>query len=290
MINANENYNKYVADDLKIHKGLYHPAKAYILEQIKPRNISPQKLHPNPEDEFSMDNVGPNWEIISNYEKSILQHIKRGEDLFDEPLIAIKLDTGGYMLLNGHHRWMAALNLKLKTVPIKIVNITCEDDINQIINKSNRNKCVTIDFDEVLFSDDMQHDNDINFPYNLIYKKNIRANSSLMIREFQRLGYDVWVYTGTYLSEQYINGLFKINHCKADGIVNGINGKRNSANLKDIFRQRYNYIVHVGNEMLSCVDTHTKEYEIIDINSSKEEWAADIVSGIKRFNTDSIEG
>lgn len=286
---TNEIYNKYVTEDLKKYKGLSHPVDSLAIYRIKNHNMDPKKLHPNPEDEFSESNIGPNWNIISDYEKTILHRKKKNLDLFDDPLIAVRLDKGGFMLLNGHHRWMAALNLRLDKVPVKVVNITHEEDIIQAMNKSSRNKCVTIDFDEVLFSDAFQNDdNSIGFPLNYIYKNNIRECSSYLIREFQRIGFDVWIYTGSYLSRQYIKGLFSINKCKVDGIVNGINGKRNSQNMKSLFREKYDYIAHVSNDMISIVNTKSKNFETIELNVPVNEWASAAVNSVEHFDMNSI--
>ena len=291
MIVTNELYKKYVIEDLKNHKGLYHVIKAPALERIKARKVDPRKLHPNPEDEFSMETVGPNWEIVINYENDIRQKLLHDDDIFEEPLMGVKLDKGGYMLINGHHRWLASLSIQEKKgpfgifgfrqikVPLKVVNVTAADDIIEVINKSDRDKCVTIDLDEVLLRNESP-----KFPFNKIYKQNIRENASLLVREMQRLGYDVWVYTGSYLSETYIKGLFSINKCSVDGIVNGINGKRKSQVLREIFRNKYKHIVHVDNSMITCVDTVAKDYEIKDVNSDNDGWAAAVIEKISSLN------
>ena len=86
------------------------------------------------------------------------------------------------------------------------------------------------------------------------------------------------------MSEQYINGLFSINKCNIDGIVNGINGKRNSAKLKNTFREKYDYILHVDREMLICVNTKTKDYETVDIATNESEWAASVISNIAKLS------
>lgn len=279
MVVTNEIYKKYVLDDLKNHKGLFHPAKAHVYERIKPRKVSPEDIHPNPDDEFSMENTGPNWNIVGDYEKSIRANMKRGDDIFEEPLIGVKLDKGGYMLLNGHHRWMAALSLRVDKVPLEIVNSTVEEDIYKVVNKSTRDRCITIDLDEVLLTDSIP-----GFPYNLVYKENIRENASLLIKEAQRMGYDVWVYTGSYKSEAYIKGLFKINHCNVDGVVNGItNGKGKSKKLASIFRSKYKHIAHVDNEIITCVDTDTKNYESTDIVADNKSWASTVALDLKKL-------
>ena len=86
------------------------------------------------------------------------------------------------------------------------------------------------------------------------------------------------------MSAAYINGLFKINSCKVDGVVNGINGKTKVANLRDIFRNKYKHIVHVDNNMITCVDTKSKDYEIIDITSDENGWAATVIETVKQLN------
>ena len=286
MIVTNEEYNEYVTEDLKNYEGLLHPAKSSFLLRATPKKIDPRRLHPNPNDEFAMADVGPNWNIVGDYEKSVRLHLRRAEDIFDDdPIIVTRLDKGGYMILNGHHRWLACLKLRVSKVPVQIVNVTLDEDVYKVINKSKRNKCVTIDFDEVLFADIFQEEvEEIPFPQKLIYKKNLRDKTALLIGEFQRMGFDVWVYTGSYLSEQYIQGLFLTNHCRVDGIVNGLNGKKNPHKLRDIFRTKYGTIMHVDNEMLTVVNPRTKKYEIVDINVSEEGWASTVVAHARSFD------
>lgn len=287
---ASESYNKYVIEDLRNHKGLYHPVKSPFFMRMKTLKIKLKKLHPNPEDEFSMEKIGPNWEIVNDYERSIRFNLDTGVQIFTEPLMVTKLDKGGYMLLNGHHRWLAALTVqsprsfsgsgyKIPNVPVKIVNITGEEDIYKVVNKSSKDKCVTIDLDEVLLTDSTP-----KFPFSYIYKINLRENAELLVRELNRMGFDVWVYTGSYMSATYINGLFAVNSCKVDGVVNGINGKKNATHLRDIFRNQYKHIVHVDNNMITCVDTRSKEYDMLDITSDVSGWAAAVIEIVKQLN------
>ena len=279
MLSKSDIYKKYVTDDVINRKGLLHSVKSPFYMRIKAKMINPSKLHPNPDDEFSMENIGPNWEIIANYEKNIKINLMKSGKVFEEPLAGVKLNNGEYMLLNGHHRWMAAMNLGIKKVPVSIINITSEEDIYRVVNKSSRNICVTIDLDEVLLADKT-----FRFPLSALYKKNIRDNSSLLIRELHRMNFDVWVYTGSYKSEEYVRGLFFFNNSKIDGMVNGVNGGKNALKIRDIFRNKYKYIVHVDNYMLTCVNTATKEYEIIDIDADGDKWSSAVAQQIKQLN------
>lgn len=68
-------------------------------------------------DDFSKPNIGPCWSAVSKYIKEINQTGK-----ISEPIIVQKLADGGYEMVNGHHRWMAAIKTGLKELPIKIEN------------------------------------------------------------------------------------------------------------------------------------------------------------------------
>ncbi|MCR5403892.1 MAG: hypothetical protein K6E91_08775 [Butyrivibrio sp.] len=48
-------------------KGIYYPIRASLLERLLVRSISPEALHPNEADEFCFPDIGPNYQIISNY-------------------------------------------------------------------------------------------------------------------------------------------------------------------------------------------------------------------------------
>ena len=46
--------------------------------------------------------------------------------IVNEPIPVEKMYPEGYMILNGHHRWAAALRLGQPEIPVKIVNLTHE--------------------------------------------------------------------------------------------------------------------------------------------------------------------
>ena len=43
-------------------------------------------------------------------------------DIFDEPVLVNRMKAGGYMILNGHHRWAAALQRGLDRLHVQIMN------------------------------------------------------------------------------------------------------------------------------------------------------------------------
>ncbi len=287
MAVVSEDFQKLVLDDIKTYAGLSEPVKAGVLERMFVHNALLKRLHPNPEDEFSMTEVGPHYGIVGDY----LSVFKRRMDLnqkpyMEEKLMVEKMSTGGYMILNGHHRWMAACRLGIKKAPVQIVNVTPEKEIFENINNSDRLMCVSFDFDEVLLTDGIRcpKDKNIRFPLNRIYKKGLRKNAGVLANELQKMGFDVWIYTGNYHSTEYINGLMKIHKATVNGIVNGLGGKKGNSHIKEAFVKKYKYSIHVDNDMVLCVNTTTKEYESVDIDSNGADWSAEVINIIRGFN------
>ena len=58
---------KQIEEDLKHTEGHRELVKAGWLETKLVKMVSPALLHANPEDEFSMPDVGPNRAIVENY-------------------------------------------------------------------------------------------------------------------------------------------------------------------------------------------------------------------------------
>ena len=91
--------------------------KATIWERTGVKKVSVNKLHANPLDEFSNPKIGPCNSAVSKYIKEINTTGK-----LSEPIVVQKLSSGGYEIVNGHHRWLAAIKTNLKEVPIIIKN------------------------------------------------------------------------------------------------------------------------------------------------------------------------
>lgn len=280
-------YDRLVLDDIKTYEGLYRVVKSNLLERLLIRKTKMENLHPNPVDEFSIPSIGPNMTIVHDYEKAFRRAVQNDIEPIEEPLIIEKMSTGGYLLLNGHHRWFAAHRISaIKKVPVSIVNVVNEEDVLEIIDKSNNTKCVSFDLDEILLTDGKIYpkSKSLLFPFNLIYKYNLRFHASALINLLRSKGYDVWVYTGNYYSEEYIRFLFLLNHTRVDGVVNGVKNKKSNNSIKDIFKEKYKKSLHIDNNGVIAVDTTTKEYEIYDVETTPQNWAADVIKTIENNN------
>ncbi|MBQ8527043.1 MAG: ParB N-terminal domain-containing protein [Lachnospiraceae bacterium] len=86
-------------------------------ERLTTKKTNVENLHANPLDEFSNPKIGPSESAVSKYIKEINSTGK-----LSNPIEVQKLTSGGYEIVNGHHRWLAAKRVGLDKVPIKIMN------------------------------------------------------------------------------------------------------------------------------------------------------------------------
>ena len=285
-----ENIREYVNEELKKYDGIYLPVRANILEQIFIRNLSPKKLHPNPDDEFCSPEVGPDDSIIDKYLRQIRQNQKHGDDLFDERLIIEKIRPDGYMLVNGHHRWAAALMLGIKKVPVQVTNMTHRADIIGQMEKTNRNKRASINLDDIVFclNEAEPSEKPLLFPYNKIFPERIRMGIPGLVYALHNAGYDVWVYTTGYASTDYIDHLFRHHRISVDGIINGASrmnsGRKNDmSSVKELMAEKYRVTLNIDMEAVSWIRSDTKEFELIDIDTDTDNWAQQVITTVRKL-------
>ena len=284
------NIREYVQEEMKKYDGSYLPVKAGIFEQIFIKKISPKKLHPNPDDEFCHSEIGPSDEIISKYMKQIRFNQMHGMPLFDDSIIVEKIRPDGYMMLNGHHRWAAALMLDVKNIPVHVTNVTQASDIIGQMEKTNRNKRASINLDDVIFTrDDTEPaEKTLFFPFNKIFPERIREGIPGLVYALHNAGYDVWVYTAGYVSTDYLNHLFRHHRIRVDGIINGAN-RMNSAKdnnmtgVKELMAKKYRITMNIDTDTVSWIRSETKDFDAIDIDSKDGNWAHEVIGIIRNL-------
>ena len=116
MVSPQENFSKYLQQEVNRWGDILVPEKAGYLERKYVKKVACTRLHPNPDDEFCWPSVGPNDRIIGEYLKQYHQtgKMKREDERVESPLMVEKVSPSGYMILNGHHRWAAYLKAGIK--------------------------------------------------------------------------------------------------------------------------------------------------------------------------------
>ncbi len=288
MLNSNTEFQEFVKSEIKKYKGVYVPVKASKLERRLVKKLSCKKLHPNPADEFCFEKIGPSFRIISEYEKKFRHALSNGEEPFDDRLIVEKMSPDGYLLLNGHHRWAAAMKVDIKRVPVEIVNITHEADIKKMLGESTREKRVTFDLDEVIFAqqqDDCEQMKKISVSG--AYKERIRLGVPALFHFFHTLGYDVWVFSSNYYSMEYIQKLFRKYSVSVDGIVTGTSRKTEEADqlkkIDDLMSKKYKETVNVDNEQVVRIIPSIKDFEQYELKGRDGIWSESVMNVVEGF-------
>ena len=67
MAVVTHDFQKEILDAMKDYSSLARPVKASFLERMFIEKAPVLKLYPNPDDEFTNPEIGPNYEIVGNY-------------------------------------------------------------------------------------------------------------------------------------------------------------------------------------------------------------------------------
>ena len=143
---------------------------------------------------------------------------------------------------------------------------------------------VSFDLDEVLFVSPETHktEPELMFPWNKIYKERLRLGTPDLIRELQKLGYDVWVYTSSFRSEKYIQNLFRHYGVRFNGIVNGNRHlrevqKNNSTVLPQKMPSHYKISLHIDDESVICSMGSQYGFRAYQLDAQDDNWKEKII-------------
>jgi len=281
---AKSEFDLYLQEEVKKQEGVAYPVKASLFERMLTKQLPCDKLHPNPQDEFTFPDIGPNYEIISNYEKSIMNNIRTRQPIFDDPIMVEKLHPHGYLILNGHHRWAAAKRLRISKIPVEIINLALESDIQKILENSQHDKRATFDMDEVVFRDETAPylEKKLGFPYSIKHKKRIRLGIPALFYTLSKNGYDIWLYSSNYESIDDVRDYFRCYGVHVDGIITGMaKDKKNTASRKagveKLIANKYSVTLHLDNDMILRTEKNTGEFQEFSLDPG-ENWSKEAVA------------
>ena len=278
-------FRVFLMKEVEKYRGIMLPVRAGRLRRAIFRRAACSQLHPNPSDEFCFPEIGPNEEIIARYADQIRQAERfDSKQYFHEPITVEKVKPDGYLILNGHHRWAAAILYHLRSVPIEIVDLPSEAEVRKMYRGAKHDRLVAFDLDEVVFStsqDPNALEKPLRFPLNRIYRQRLRLGIPALFHFLRNKGYDIWVYSSNYYSTEYIRDLFRHYHVQLTGIVTGTERKRlDSAQKKEQLRQEfrdvYTVILHADKNTLLRVNSRTHAYEEFPLPEG-EHWSGEIM-------------
>jgi len=288
MTENNAGFQDYLKKEIENTRGNSVPVRAGFLRRLLIRRTACKKLHPNPEDEFCSPTIGPNTQIISKYCQDFRRFGSRSSVEYAwEPLTVEKIRPSGYMILNGHHRWAAAIMTRQRSVPIRIVDLPMEEDIRRMLHSSRSDRRVTLDLDEVVFR--CEGDGPVErlpFFLRLRYKQRLRLGIPALFRFLNNKGYDIWVYSANYYSFKQIQALFMLYNTRVTGIVTGTAGKGRSVHeqLKKSVSEHYPTTIHIDARGVLKVDSRSREYVEYPLEETGADWSGKIMDLIESLD------
>jgi len=292
MAGVKTEFDQFIAEEIERNRGVMVPARASWLERFFVRKARTEKLHPNPDDEFCDPAVGPNSRIIAEYVQTIVRTKSLQPSGYEDPIVVEKVRPDGYMILNGHHRWAAALQTGFNPLPISIVNLTQETDIEQMVRNSKHDRRVTLDLDEVVFcKNEEEAEKPLIYPFNRIFRERIRRGVPALLHFLSRQGYDIWVYTAQYYSIEYIRAYFKKYTVKIDGIITGsarksISGAEARKRMKQLVDNQYVETIHIDHDTVLRTQNNTGTFEEFAVNTESSAWSVAVMDIIKQFGSE----
>ncbi len=149
---------------------------------------------------------------------------------------------------------------------------------------------VSFDLDEVLFVSPETHktEPELPFPLRNFFRERLRLGTPDLIRELQRQGYEVWVYTSSFRSESYIRRLFRCYGVRFDGIVNGERHlrevQRNSTTqLPQKLPNRYRISLHIDDEAVICTSAGQYGFRAYQLDAQDDDWKEKILAQADRI-------
>ena len=290
MVGKDSRFGEFVAGEVRKYRSVYVPVKVNPVVCQFLRSARLEKVHPNPDDEFCDPRIGPNYGIMGEYQQQFRDARRHSWRYCSDPVIVENIRPDGYMLLNGHHRWGAALRLGYKSIPIKVVNLTQENDIKKLLENTKHTLRVTLDLDEVVFRQqtDALCEKKLPFPLNRLYPERLRLGIPALFHFFARSGYDIWVYSAKYYSMGYIKALFRKYRVRVSGVITGTARKgRQDAEirkrLEQMIAEKYDCTVHIDNDLLVRIFNKTGAFDEHHLNADSPEWAHEIMQLVRGF-------
>ena len=280
-------FDTFLAGEVAKVKGTYYPVKAGLLRRIFVRSLPLRRLHPNPNDEFCFPEIGPNYEIMTRYEREFRGHRETRDPLQREgiePLDVTKTAPDGYMILNGHHRWGAARRIGMDRIPVRICDLTQRADIQKMLDKAGFSRRAVLDLDEVVFcaEGDPCAEKPLSRLRRRIFPERLRKGIPALLYTLNKGGWDIWIYTARYYSLDYLRRYFRQYRIYVTGIVTGTGrkGPAGTDTLKELERilsEKYESSAHIGDKVVLRTFRDSKEFADYPLSGSPETWSREVL-------------
>lgn len=142
---------------------------------------------------------------------------------------------------------------------------------------------ISFDLDDTLFinANQVKAEPMLPFPYRLIYKERLRLGTPKLMDKIREAGIELWIYTTSYRSPDYIRNYFKHYKVKIDGIVNGARHdeevqKDHHYILPSKLPGRYGIDLHIDDDLSVKKNGETYGFRVYLLKGENENWTEDL--------------
>lgn len=149
---------------------------------------------------------------------------------------------------------------------------------------------ISFDLDDTLFvsEDKFKIEPALRFPFNIIFKEKLRMGSIELMKYIREQNIELWIYTTSYRSEQYIRSLFRCYGIVLDNIVNGARhaaevqcGRAESMPSK--YPSKYRIDLHIDDDVTVAQNGKIYGFNVFIVGSQDDEWTEKVKKEIERI-------
>ena len=176
-----------------------------------------------------------------------------------------------------------------KKARVKIINLTQDEDIEEMLSHSVHDKRAAFDLDEVIIGDDKAiSDNPSENMLKTRFEERIESGMPALCQLLSMKGYDVWAYTSHYISTEFMRWLLKKHSVRVDGIVTGNRKKRPGRidarkKTRQLLEAHYRETLHIDKVSVLRSFTGSKEFEEYSVKDPNSDWALQVMDIIRQL-------
>lgn len=149
---------------------------------------------------------------------------------------------------------------------------------------------VSFDLDDTLFVDPKKFKTEKPLPVPLrwIFRERLRLGTVGLLKELKNRRVDIWVYTTSYRSEQYIRGLFRFYGIKLCEVVNGARHAKEVQRgalegMPSKYPSKYRIDLHIDDDISVRQNGDIYGFRVLIVGGEDEHWTEKILAETERL-------
>lgn len=152
--------------------------------------------------------------------------------------------------------------------------------------------CMRISFDLddtlILTGEGCKYEPPVKFPYSILYKERLRKGTVSLFKSLGCIKCEIYIYTTSERSEQYINRLFKLYGLRINKVINQqVHQNIVQGNRKEIMPSKvpskFGIDLHIDDDITVKQNGTHFGFRVLIISKDDEDWALKVLNEVKRI-------